>query len=284
MTLFLTGATSYLGSYLTEHYGDRYSFCGVSRSDPTAPCDLTDAAAVATRFAQAAPDAVLHLAADLGRDAATSAHIRETNPAITRTLVSLAQERGIPFIFTSTEAVYGGRGDGGYPEDGPFLPRSPYGESKLMSEDIVRAAGIPHLITRAHRYVGRNPNYTRPKQFPDTMRTLLSGEAVHLDAVKRFTPVHLSHLCAVFDHFLTHARDAALTLNVGVERSVTFHELVSDIVQGLEVDPNPILPDGEEAGWPADSSVDTRALAEHGFPAMTYDELVGSVVEEYSRA
>jgi len=50
------------------------------------------------------------------------------------------------FIFSSTAAVYGGAGLEPVREDARLAPESPYGMSKLMSEWMLRDAGLAHDI------------------------------------------------------------------------------------------------------------------------------------------
>src|SRR3990167_5897385 len=153
--VFLTGSTSYLGTKFIELYGNHYKILGVSRNDPNFPVDLNNKEALGAIYSDFKPDVVIHLAADLGRDATTSNKIIKTNPLIVQTLINLAKPANTPLIFTSTEAVYGGREQaGGYVETDNYRPRSPYGISKVESEKLITASGIPFLITRGHRYVG----------------------------------------------------------------------------------------------------------------------------------
>ena len=57
------------------------------------------------------------------------------------------------FIFSSTAAVYGGAGLEPVREDARLAPESPYGLSKLMSEWMLRDAGVAHgLRYTALRY------------------------------------------------------------------------------------------------------------------------------------
>src|SRR5579872_425815 len=146
--IFLTGSTSYVGTKFIEMFGSQFDIFGIARTDGTHPIDLLDSPSVKNAFLSFEPDFVLHLAADVGRDATTSDEITKTNPAITKSLIELALPNRIPFIFTSTEAVYGGKEQAGrYVETDPYQPRNPYGASKVHSEKLLMASGLPYLIT-----------------------------------------------------------------------------------------------------------------------------------------
>jgi dTDP-4-dehydrorhamnose reductase len=76
----------FLGTKFIELYGERYEIYGISRTDPTHPLDLNDTYALEAAYKECNPDIVIHLAADLGGDAATSENIAETNPLMAANL------------------------------------------------------------------------------------------------------------------------------------------------------------------------------------------------------
>lgn len=280
--LFLTGSTSYLGTKFIELYGNDYEIFGISRSDPQHSIDLQDKAAVRDAFILFKPNFVVHLAADLGRDATTSDEITKTNPAITEFLVELALENNASFIFTSTEAVYGGKTDGGYVETDDYQPRNPYGASKVASEKIVIESGLPYLITRGHRYVGINRHFDKPKQFPETLNALISGEKVHLDSQKIFTPMFLNYGCDILNHYILRDHDKQVILNVGIDKPITYFDFVVDVARTLGLNDQLVKSDGEEAGWPANSSLSMLKLHDVGYPIMDYRTMLEIMRSEFN--
>ncbi len=270
--IFLTWSTSYLWSRFIELFKDRYEIFGVSR---LAGCDLLDFDTVSQKFNEFQPDIIIHLAANLGRDSQSHSDITQTNPAITQHLLSLAKERKIPFVFTSTEAVYGWREDtGNYNENDTLQPRSEYWQSKVLSEALIKESGLPYLITRAHRYIGVNTLYSRPKQFPDILSKILLWEEAHLDAEKIFTPVHIDHLAHVIDFYIANKSTEKILMNIGSDVSTTFYTLMKDISHIIWVDSSKIYPDGEEKWWPLNSSLDISLLKKSEFPKMSYEEML----------
>jgi dTDP-4-dehydrorhamnose reductase len=243
--------------------------------------DLSDPAAVAQVWHQCQPDAVVHLAADLGRDAGSAESIVDNATATMRTLVELAQPRQTPFVFTSSEAIYGGRWElGQYSEEGPIQPRSPYGESKVACEQVLRDSGLPYLITRTHRYVGGSRRFHRPKQFPDALASLRAGQSIHCDPVKVFTPVLINHLCQVIAHYLTAETPAQVTVNVGVDQAVTFAQFMRDVATAIGANPELVITDGNEAGWPANSSLTVELLVQLGYPTCPYKHALEVIAAE----
>ncbi len=280
--ILLTGGSSYLGSKFIELYGNDYDILGLSRASSTNPVDMLDFEKVKQTFRDFKPDYIIHTAADIGRDESTAQTITHTNPAITKNLVELARESNIPFIFTSTEAVYGGKEDGGYKETDKRIPRSPYGESKVLSEDIVMHSGLPNLIIRGHRFVGINKNYRRKKQFPDAIKALTGGQKIHCDSIKLFRPTLINNICATFNYYIANDSDKQILLNLGVDKVTTWYNFMQDVANTIGLDKNLVVSDGKEAGWPSNSALDVSKVISSGYPYASYDDALIQIKKDYS--
>jgi UDP-glucose 4-epimerase len=84
------------------------------------------------------------------------------NTANSRILLEAAVKGGVRhFIFSSTAAVYGDPARVPVAEDDPTEPLSPYGWSKLMTEQMLRdtdiAHGLGHVILRYFNVAGADP-------------------------------------------------------------------------------------------------------------------------------
>jgi UDP-glucose 4-epimerase len=84
------------------------------------------------------------------------------NTINTRALLEVAVATGVQrFIFSSTAAVYGNPQRVPVGEDAPVVPMSPYGNSKLMSEimlkDAAAAHGLNYVILRYFNVAGADP-------------------------------------------------------------------------------------------------------------------------------
>ncbi len=151
--------------------------------------DIADAAAMRAAFADHAPDAVMHLAAESHVDRSIdgpAAFIR-TNVVGSFTLLEAAREywaalppaRRAAFRFhhVSTDEVFGALG----PADPPFTettaydPRSPYSASKAASDHLARAwfhtYGLPTLVSNTTNNYG-------PWQFPEKLIPLVTLNAL----------------------------------------------------------------------------------------------------------
>jgi UDP-glucose 4-epimerase len=84
------------------------------------------------------------------------------NTINTRALLEVAVATGVQrFIFSSTAAVYGNPQRVPVGEDAPVVPMSPYGNSKLMSEIMLKDAAAAHklnyVILRYFNVAGADP-------------------------------------------------------------------------------------------------------------------------------
>jgi dTDP-glucose 4,6-dehydratase len=151
--------------------------------------DIRDGELVASLLAgsagTAAPDAVLHLAAEshVDRSIMGPAEFVATNVQGTLNLLDRARhelrERPRPFRFVnvSTDEVYGSLGpsDPAFTEENPLAPNSPYSASKAGADCLVRAYKetfhLPCLTTRCSNNYG-------PYQFPEKLIPLMITRAL----------------------------------------------------------------------------------------------------------
>jgi UDP-glucose 4-epimerase len=99
---------------------------------------------------------VVHIAAkkQVGQSVEQPLYYYRENVTGLQTLVEAMTETGVDrLVFSSSAAVYGMPDVDLVTEDTPCLPMSPYGETKLIGERLVRAAGRAHgLRTVSLRY------------------------------------------------------------------------------------------------------------------------------------
>lgn len=153
--------------------------------------DIRDRAALEAVFADHAPDAVMHLAAEshVDRSIDGPGDFIETNITGTFNLLEAARghwtRKGRPEAFRfhhiSTDEVYGTLGPTGqFTEDTPYAPNSPYSASKAASDHLVRAwhetYGLPVLVTNCSNNYG--PYHFPEKLIPVAILRALAGEAI----------------------------------------------------------------------------------------------------------
>ena len=153
--------------------------------------DICDAPGLDRIFAEHAPDAVMHLAAEshVDRSIDGPGAFIKTNITGTATLLQAARGHwdaaGRPdsfrFHHISTDEVYGTLGETGlFTEATPYDPRSPYSASKASSDHLVRAwgetYGLPVVITNCSNNYG--PFHFPEKLIPVIILRALAGEPI----------------------------------------------------------------------------------------------------------
>ncbi|TPN51267.1 MULTISPECIES: UDP-glucose 4-epimerase GalE [unclassified Mesorhizobium] len=161
MTVLVTGGAGYIGSHMVWELLDagdsvvvldRLSTGFEWAVAPEAKLvvgDVADKELVGSIIRDNKVDAIIHFAGSIVVPESVSDPLAyyENNTSKTRTLIETAVREGVPnFIFSSTAAVYGGAGLEPVREDARLAPESPYGLSKLMSEWMLRDAGLAHDI------------------------------------------------------------------------------------------------------------------------------------------
>lgn len=160
MAVLVTGGAGYIGSHMVLALLDageevvvldRLS-TGFRWAVPDAARfylgDVGDRTLVARILAENDVDAILHFAGSIvvPQSVLHPLDYYENNTAKTALLAAMAIEAGIRhFVFSSTAAVYGDVPDGvPVAESAATLPKNPYGQSKLMAEQMLRDASAAH--------------------------------------------------------------------------------------------------------------------------------------------
>jgi dTDP-glucose 4,6-dehydratase len=203
MRILLTGGCGFIGSAVIRHIlrTSRHDIVNIDKmtyaasldaleqagTDPRhrlVRADIADAEAMRRVFAEAQPDAVMHLAAEshVDRSIDGPADFIATNIVGTFTLLEAARayfatlegarREAFRFHHISTDEVFGALG----PQDKPFTettaydPRSPYSASKAASDHLARAwqhtYGLPVIVSNTTNNYG-------PWQFPEKLIPLI---------------------------------------------------------------------------------------------------------------
>ena len=169
----MTGGAGYIGSHVVRELlnatisvvvldnlvtGVR-SF--VPDSVPLVEMDLLDTEAVEAALRDHRITGVIHIAGFkfAGISVEKPVHTYEQNVTAMMSLVRAMESAGVKkIVFSSSSSVYGNAASGLVTEDHPFNPTSPYGESKVIGEWMLRnqgvAQGLVHTSLRYFNVVG----------------------------------------------------------------------------------------------------------------------------------
>ncbi|MFF0474368.1 UDP-glucose 4-epimerase GalE [Streptomyces sp. NPDC004284] len=164
MTYLITGGAGYIGSHVVRamtQAGERVVVLDdlstgyesrVPEGVPLVVGSTLDREVLDRTIAEHGVTGVVHLAAkkQVGESVELPLHYyRENVIGLTVLLEAVAAAGVRNFLFSSSAAVYGMPDVDLVTEETPCLPMSPYGETKLAGEWLVRAAGAAHGISTA---------------------------------------------------------------------------------------------------------------------------------------
>ena len=176
MTVLVTGGAGYIGSHMVYALvaaGERAVVLdnlstgfdwAIAEGVPLIQGETGDQALVARIIKQHGVESIIHFAASIVVPDSVAEPLRyyKNNTVNSRALIECAVQGGVQhFIFSSTAAVYGNPARMPVTEDDLTAPMSPYGSSKLMTEIMLRDAGLAHglkhVILRYFNVAGADP-------------------------------------------------------------------------------------------------------------------------------
>ncbi|GIG23967.1 UDP-glucose 4-epimerase GalE [Cellulomonas denverensis] len=280
----VTGGAGYIGSHVVRAFREvgipAVVLDDLSSGHPEfVPADvpfvrgsILDTALVTEALTQHGVTGVVHLAGFkyAGVSVQRPLHTYEQNVTGTVHLLAAMAEAGVDrMVFSSSAAVYGTPDVDLVTEDTPTAPESPYGESKLIGEwllrDQARATTLHHTSLRYFNVVGSgSPDLadTSPHNlFPLVLDALAEGRTPRINGDDYATPdgtcvrdyVHVadlatSHVAAA--RALTEGRELRPVYNLGSGDGVSVREIMSAMAAGTGIDFTPeIAP--RRAGDPA---------------------------------
>jgi len=162
--MLVTGGSGYLGGWVVRLARDDWevtaTYLAHPAEEPSARwrrLDVRDGAAVAALAAKVRPAVVVHTAA---LNPGKGTDFEAVNAAGARHVARAAGGCGARLVHISTDVLFDGE-RGSYIEDDPPNPITPYGRSKALAEQEVRASGVEALIVRTSLIYGWRPRIGR---------------------------------------------------------------------------------------------------------------------------
>jgi UDP-glucose 4-epimerase len=204
MAWLVTGGAGYIGSHVVRAFlaegidvvvlddlsSGHAEF--VPEGVPFVRGTLLDTELLAATFAEHAISGVVHVAGFkyAGVSVSRPLHTYEQNVTATALLLAAMEAAGVGrIVFSSSAAVYGTPHTDLVTEDTPKSPESPYGESKLIGEWLLRdqavAAGLAHTSLRYFNVVGSGSADLRDTSphnlFPMVFEALIEGRTPRIN-------------------------------------------------------------------------------------------------------
>jgi UDP-glucose 4-epimerase len=211
MTWLVTGGAGYIGSHVVAALRQAGMPCVVlddlssghasfvPAEVPFVRGSILDAALVRSTLAEHEVTGVIHIAGFkyAGVSVQRPLHTYEQNVTGMAVLLREVQDAGIDrVVFSSSAAVYGTPPTDVVTEDTPKSPESPYGESKLIGEWLLRdqaiAVGLRHTSLRYFNVVGSGAldlyDSSPHNLFPLVFDALLEGRTPRINGADYPTP------------------------------------------------------------------------------------------------
>ena len=318
-TIFVTGGAGYIGSICVEQLlnegfevavFDNLSEGHRKALDPRARFfqgDLADRTVIGHALGETRPDAVMHFAANalVGESMQNPSKYFRNNVCAGINLLDAAVEAGVgKFVFSSTCATFGIPDRMPLDESLPQKPINPYGESKLMFEQVLRwyeeIHGLSYVALRYFNAAGASELYGEDHRvethlIPNVLKVALGQkESVSIFGTDYPTPdgtclrdyVHVDDLSrahiAVFPRLASPG--AALFYNLGTGRPTSNREVIRavELVTGRKIT---VLERARRAGDPPALYADsTKAQRELGWKVKfpTIDSIVATAWKWHS--
>jgi UDP-glucose-4-epimerase GalE len=259
--VLVTGGAGYIGShvckalsaagYLPTVYDDLSTgFASAVRWGELVEANLADRARLLSALRESGAATVVHLAASayVGESMRDPGKYFRNNVANTLSLLETMAASGVRrIIFSSSCAVYGVPTEIPVSERAARVPVSPYGESKLMCERLIRwfgeAHGIDWVALRYFNAGGADESGTigewhdpEPHLIPNVLRAAIGGQAFRMYGADYATPdgsavrdfVHVADLADAHIRAVRYLEcgGASVALNLGTGTGVSVKEVV----------------------------------------------------------
>ncbi len=294
MRILITGGAGYIGSHVLKALGklghditvvDNLStgFEKAVTFGKLVVADLGDRAKMEGIFETGRFDSVVHFAGSIVVPESVSEPLRyyQNNTINSHSLMTLCEKYKVKnFIFSSTAAVYGMPKDGICREDSELSPINPYGQSKLMTEHMLRDLAFAnksfkYIALRYFNVAGADPEGQLGQSFPKATHLIkaaceaATGKRTHMDLFGTDYPtkdgtcvrdyIHVSDLAEAHVKALEYLEKGGESqpLNAGYGHGFSVKEVISRVKEitgvNFKVNEQPRRP-GDPASLTAEST------------------------------
>ena len=283
MRAYVTGGHGFVGQRLRPALEARgWKVVGCDRAVPEV--DITDPERIGEAFASAAPDAVIHLAAQSSvarsfEDPLTTFRVNYLGTLqVLRAVERVAPSARVLMIGSADQ--YGGQklGDPPLRESDPLVPSSPYARTKSAGE----ALGLQAIQAGRHLYAVRSFNHTGPGQADHFVAPSFARQLAEIANGQRDPLMRVGNLASVRDFLhVDDVIDAYATLlgsdaspgvyNIASGEAHSIQELLDGLIEAsgatvrIETDPARFRPTDQLLGDPSRLREATGWVPKHAF-------------------
>lgn len=297
MTWLVTGGAGYIGAHLVRAFAEQGIDTVVlddlssgqpefvPNDTPFVKGDICDTALIEQALREHACEGVMHIAGFkyAGVSVDRPLHTYQQNVTGTASVLAAMQDAAVDkIVFSSSAAVYGTPHTDLVTEGSPVDPQSPYGESKLVGEWLIRdqgrAQGIRHSALRYFNVVGSGTDEVYDSSphnlFPLVIEALLAGKTPKIfgddydtsDGTCVRDYVHVadlatSHVAAA--KALVEGRELLPVYNLGSGEGLSVRQIMDQMRRGTGIDFTPEVSPrrpGDPARIVADGTAAARDL------------------------
>ncbi len=233
MKILIIGGSGLLGQYLNLELSANHRILttyhrnpGNTLNFPNVKLDATDFALLEKTFKEFRPEAVILTAAVSNPAAAQNAPrelVIKLNVEVPEFTARLCAGLGAKLIYTSTDLVYDGNGNGNLTEESELNPVSLYAETKLAGEEKIRSVLGNSVILRTALLYGSGLNHS-VNHFTTIYKNLQEGIPVKLFYDQFRSPLALQDAARMINE-ITGKNIAGETINFGGAERLSRYDL-----------------------------------------------------------
>ena len=204
MKIVILGAGGRLGAALLREYRERYDFAGFNH----AQLDLASFDDVRGKLGAMNFDVLINAAGFTNVDACETERDRAflINGEAPGVLAEICNAKDAKLIHFSTDYVFDGEKRAPYAEEDEANPISVYGESKLIGEKNVLAAGDHHLVVRVSWVFGPD----RPSFIDAMIKRAQRNEKIDAISDKFSTPTYTQDIALMLPQFFVRGVESGI--------------------------------------------------------------------------
>jgi dTDP-4-dehydrorhamnose reductase len=296
MKILVTGSNGLLGQKLSAlllEKGIPFLATGVGDNrNPSLPSDhylsmdVTSEASIEAVFENFQPTHVIHGAAMTNVDACETDRdgCWKLNVNATEHLVTICSAKNIHLTHVSTDFIFDGT-SGPYREDDLPNPLSFYGESKLKSEEVVKAGSMPFAILRTVLVYGITPHMSRSNIVLWAKGALEKGQPISVVNDQFRTPTLAEDLA--MGCFLAATKNAQGAYNISGKDFMSIFQLVERVAKYFNLSTDQVTQvSSSTLNQPAKRPPITgfvldKAMAELGYAPHSFEEGIAVMEQQW---